>query len=64
MLETICAFSNEPRLDGGYLLLGVAEANQPDLNGRFVVVGVENPEKLQADLVSQCACCLQSSDSS
>jgi ATP-dependent DNA helicase RecG len=56
VLETICAFSNEPRLDGGYLLLGVAEANQPDLNGRFVVVGVENPEKLQADLVSQCAC--------
>ncbi len=26
-METVCSFSNEPFLDGGYILLGVAETN-------------------------------------
>jgi ATP-dependent DNA helicase RecG len=55
VLETICAFSNEPRLGGGHLLLGVAEADDPLATPRFVVVGVDAPERVQSELVSQCA---------
>ena len=55
VLETICAFSNEPHLGGGTLLLGVAERDNQAAEPRFEVVGVEAAEKLQADLVSQCA---------
>lgn len=51
--ETISAFANEPDAGGGYLLLGVAETKDmlfPD----YKVIGVENPDKLQCDLATQC----------
>lgn len=54
VLETVCAFANEPNLGGGWLLLGVA----PDENALFpgyVVVGVEDPDKLASNLASQAA---------
>jgi len=51
ILETICAFANEPGLGGGWLLLGVV---QDDMAG-YAVEGVPNPDKLSADLASQCA---------
>lgn len=52
ILETACAFANEPGLGGGHLLLGVEKAE--DLFGvRYEAVGAENAEKLQEDLVSQ-----------
>ncbi len=55
VMETVCAFANEPGLGGGYLLLGVVR-DQMDLFGNaYVVEGVSDPDKLQADLVSQCA---------
>ena len=34
VMETVCAFSNEPGLGGGYLLLGV-ERDQQDLFSRL-----------------------------
>ncbi|WP_083786574.1 AlbA family DNA-binding domain-containing protein [Methylobacterium nodulans] len=51
--ETICALSNEPDLEGGTILLGVAkeEALFPFYN----VTGVKNPEKLASDIASTCA---------
>jgi ATP-dependent DNA helicase RecG len=53
-LQTVCAFANEPRLGGGYLLFGVSGTQ--DLFGfRYDPVGVPNPDKLQADLASQSA---------
>lgn len=56
VVETVCAFANEPGLGGGYVLLGVAESTQLGLFFRtYDVVGVRHPEKLQADLASQCA---------
>jgi ATP-dependent DNA helicase RecG len=55
ILETVCAFSNEPALDGGYLLLGVAR-DQASLFSSYEIIDVGNPDKLQADLSSQCAC--------
>jgi predicted HTH transcriptional regulator len=51
VMETVNAFSNEPYLGGGYLLLGV----ERDANGQYIVTGISDPDKLQLDLSSQCA---------
>ena len=55
VLETVCAFANEPGLEGGCLLLGVEEDQNilfPQF--RFSVAGIENADKISNDLVSQC----------
>ena len=55
VMETVSAFSNTPGLGGGYLLLGVTR-NQGDLFGtQYVAEGVADPDKVSADLASQCA---------
>jgi ATP-dependent DNA helicase RecG len=53
LYETICAFSNEPDLGGGTLLLGVEreEALFPFYNA----VGIEKPDKLSSDIASACS---------
>jgi len=56
VLETVCAFANEPGLGVGYLLLGVSASTQTGLFGRdYEVVGVPDPDQAQSDLASQCA---------
>ncbi len=52
VLETICAFSNEPGIVEGYILLGVAQA---DLFGDYQVEGIHDIDKVQRDIASQCA---------
>ncbi|WP_432415760.1 ATP-binding protein [Chromohalobacter israelensis] len=51
MLETICAFANEPGLDGGHLVLGVVGDDQ----SHYRVEGVPDPDTLLNDLHSACA---------
>lgn len=53
VLETICAFANEPGLQGGTLLLGVAR-DESDLFSPYTVLGVTQPDQLGAALASQC----------
>lgn len=55
VLETVCAFSNEPGLGGGYLLLGVVRDQQDLFSNAYRVEGIANPDKIQSDLASQCA---------
>ena len=55
VMETVCAFANEPGLGGGYLLLGVARDPHDLFGTAYEIVGVSNPDKLQSDLASQCA---------
>lgn len=55
VMETVCAFANEPGLGGGYLLLGVARDSRDLFNNTYRIEGVEDPDKLQSDLASQCA---------
>jgi len=53
-MKTVVAFSNEPRLDGGYIVFGVS--NKEDSEGpQYEVVGVSDPDKLSSDFSSQCA---------
>ncbi|PIR39736.1 MAG: hypothetical protein COV35_00890 [Alphaproteobacteria bacterium CG11_big_fil_rev_8_21_14_0_20_39_49] len=54
ILETVCAYANEPNQDGGYILLGVTKEDNT-LFPFYKAVGVENPEKIKDDLSSQCA---------
>lgn len=53
LLETVCAFSNEPNLGGGTILLGV-EREEGTLFPLYKCSGVPDPDAVQRDLVSQC----------
>ncbi|WP_240616575.1 RNA-binding domain-containing protein [Marinobacter fuscus] len=53
VMQTVCAFANEPGLGGGYLLLGVSE---PDAqHNQFYVSGVDNTDKLLGNLQANCS---------
>jgi ATP-dependent DNA helicase RecG len=52
--ETICAFANEPGLDGGYLLLGV-QAKETLFDLVYEPEGLPDPDKIQADIVTACS---------
>ena len=53
-LETVSAFSNEPGLDGGYILLGISR-NEEALEPRYLVTGVQNPDHIQQQVASLCS---------
>ncbi len=54
VLETVCSYSNEPGLGGGYILLGVEE-DENSLFPYYSICGVKEADKVQKDLASQCA---------
>ena len=56
IMETICAFSNEPDLGGGYVLLGAVRTGF-DENGlpHYEPENIVNPDKVQSDIANQCA---------
>ena len=54
ILETICAFANEPGLGGGRLLLGVARDELAPA-AVYEFVGIAAPGKLMADIATRCA---------
>lgn len=55
VMETVCAFANEPGMGGGWLLLGVERHQQDLFSDAYDISGVVEPDKLQSDLASQCA---------
>lgn len=55
IMETICAFANEPGLGGGYLLLGAVRNEFKDGLPVYVPENIENPDKIQNDLTTQCS---------
>lgn len=54
VMETVCSFSNEPGLGGGYILMGIA-IDKSSLFPQYKVVGVNDPDKFQRDFATQCA---------
>lgn len=54
LMETVCAFANEPGLGGGWLLLGVTREEWA-LFPSYEVQGLDQPDKVSADLASQAA---------
>ena len=53
VLETVCAFSNEPGLGGGWIVLGVVREEMA-LFPSYQIEGIASPDKITADLASQC----------
>lgn len=51
ILETICAFANEPSLGGGYILVGAVK-DETALFPVYDVTGIRNPDKVTRDLAS------------
>ncbi|MCH8568893.1 MAG: putative DNA binding domain-containing protein [Balneolales bacterium] len=54
VMETVCAFANEPGLGGGYILLGVAEDRSTPFP-KYITINIADPDKSQKDFVSQCS---------
>jgi ATP-dependent DNA helicase RecG len=54
LLETICAFANEPHLGGGYILLGVSR-DENTLFAKYYVQGIRDSDKLQTEIATRCA---------
>lgn len=52
-LEVVSAFSNEPDLGGGYIILGL-ERNEFGVDPRYRVSGVADPDDLQRQISSAC----------
>lgn len=53
IMETVCAFANEPGLGGGWIILGV-EREEDALFPAYQPIGVPDPDQLSADIASQC----------
>ena len=55
MMETVCAFANEPGLRGGYLILGAKRTGMAE-DGRPVYEpeNIENTDKILSDFVAMC----------
>lgn len=53
ILETICAFANEPGIGGGWLALGFVR-EELALFPAYEVEGIANPDKVSADIATQC----------
>lgn len=58
LMETVCAFSNEPDLGGGYILMGVEKEDENvSLFPSYIVTGIakDKLDKIQTDFSTQCA---------
>lgn len=53
IMETVCTFSNEPDLGGGYILIG-ADKEQSNLFPSYTAEDIGDTDKLQSDLATQC----------
>ena len=54
VMETVCSFSNEPGLGGGYIILGIAEDKSSSIP-QYKTINISDPDKTQKDIVSQCS---------
>ena len=55
IMETVCAFANEPGLGGGYLLLGAVRTGFKDGLPVYVPENIEDPDRIQNDVITQCS---------
>ena len=54
LLETICAFSNEPGLGGGTILIGVSKDETNDFP-RYAFQSIHDPDLVASQIASECA---------
>ncbi len=56
LLSTISAFSNEPGMGGGYLVLGLTK-NTIEQSPYYIVTGIKDSEQAQSEVVTLCRQC-------
>jgi len=54
VMETVCAYANEPGQGGGYIIMGIALDETSSLP-KYKVAPVTDPDKFQRDFATQCA---------
>jgi len=55
IMETVCSFSNEPGLGGGYILMNISAEDAESLPVQYKVDPIPDPDKIQSNIATQCA---------
>lgn len=57
VMESICAFANEPGLGGGEVVLGISADDEDETDERpaYKATGVADPDGIQSDIASRCS---------
>ena len=55
IMETICSYSNEPGLGGGYILMSISADDSETTNDHYKIDVIPDEDKLQSDIATQCA---------
>jgi ATP-dependent DNA helicase RecG len=55
IMETVCSYSNEPGLGGGYILMNISADDSATAATQYKVDPMPDPDKLQSDIATQCA---------
>jgi ATP-dependent DNA helicase RecG len=55
IMETVCSYSNEPDLGGGYILMNISVDDSESASTHYKIGAMPDPDKLQSDIATQCA---------
>ena len=55
IMETVCSYSNEPDLGGGYILMSISADDSDTAATHYKIDPISDPDKLQSDIATQCA---------
>jgi len=55
IMETVCSYSNEPGLGGGYILMSISADESESAETLYKIDPMPDPDKIQSDIATQCA---------
>ncbi len=55
IMETVCSYSNEPGLGGGYILMSISADGSATATTHYKIDPMPDPDKIQSDIATQCA---------
>jgi ATP-dependent DNA helicase RecG len=55
IMETVCAYANEPGLGGGYILMSISVDDSDTATTHYKIDTIPDTDKLQSDIATQCA---------
>jgi ATP-dependent DNA helicase RecG len=55
IMETVCSYSNEPGLGGGYILMSISADDSEKATDHYKIDPMPDPDKIQSDIATQCA---------
>lgn len=54
IMETVCSYSNEPGLGGGYILMSISADDSETATDHYKIDPMPDPDKIQSDIATQC----------